>query len=183
VLGLAAVVFCVCRFRKGTPFALGFFLATKQYLLFIPALTVLLEAKPLRWRPWLKGLGLALAVAAVVTVPFALWNLGAFLNDVVLLQLKQPLRMDALSYVAWAARQGVLMPQGIAFLLAAGATALAIWRCPRTPSGFALGVTLVFLTFFAFNKQAFCNYYYFVLGALACALAVRGGTGRPTERG
>ena len=27
------------------------------------------------------------------------------------------------------------------------------------------------LGFFAFNKQAFCNYYYFVLGALCCAVA------------
>ncbi len=32
-------------------------------------------------------------------------------------------------------------------------------------------MALVLLVFFAFNKQAFCNYYYFVIGALCTALA------------
>ena len=35
----------------------------------------------------------------------------------------------------------------------------------------AFGILLL-LAFFAFNKQAFCNYYHFVIGALCCAVAV-----------
>jgi hypothetical protein len=33
-----------------------------------------------------------------------------------------------------------------------------------------LAVAFVFFAFFAFNKQAFCNYYSFVVGALCVAL-------------
>jgi len=57
-------------------------------------------------------------------------------------------------------------------MLAAGvATVLVLRRAPRTPAGFAAGASLVFLAFFAFNKQAFCNYYFFVIGGICCALA------------
>jgi hypothetical protein len=48
---------------------------------------------------------------------------------------------------------------------------LAVRRCPRTPAGFALAVGFVYLVFFAFNKQAFCNYYFFPLAALCAAIA------------
>ena len=51
------------------------------------------------------------------------------------------------------------------------AIALALWRCPRTPAGFAAAVTVVYLTFFAFNKQAFANYYYFVVVTACWATA------------
>ena len=39
--------------------------------------------------------------------------------------------------------------------------AVSLWRLPRTPAGFAAAVALTFFAFFAFNKQAFCNYYFF----------------------
>jgi hypothetical protein len=29
----------------------------------------------------------------------------------------------------------------------------------------------VLIVFFVFNKNAFCNYYYLIIGALACAIA------------
>ena len=32
-------------------------------------------------------------------------------------------------------------------------------------------MALVYYVFLALNKQAFCNYYFFVIGALCCALA------------
>jgi hypothetical protein len=49
--------------------------------------------------------------------------------------------------------------------------ALALWRVARTPAGFALGVAALFLAFFVLNKQAFANYYFFVIGALCVAVA------------
>ena len=60
----------------------------------------------------------------------------------------------------------------MAFAVAAAVMALALWRVARTPAGFALGVAALFLAFFVLNKQAFANYYFFVVGAL-----VRGGGG------
>jgi hypothetical protein len=59
----------------------------------------------------------------------------------------------------------------IPFVVLAAATALVLWRCRRTAAGFAAGTALLFFGFFAFNKQAFANYYYFVIGAMCCALA------------
>ena len=53
----------------------------------------------------------------------------------------------------------------------AAVTALALWRAPRTPAGFALVVGVAFLGFFAWGKQAFANYYLFVVGALCLAVA------------
>jgi hypothetical protein len=43
-------------------------------------------------------------------------------------------------------------------------------KAPRTAAGFAAGGALILLAFFAFNKQAFCNYYFVVVGALWCAV-------------
>jgi hypothetical protein len=62
-------------------------------------------------------------------------------------------------------------PVLISFLAAGAASALALWRLPRTPAGFGAAISVTFLAFFAFNKQAFCNYYFFVIGALYASVA------------
>jgi hypothetical protein len=108
--------------------------------------------------------------AAVVTLPLMLVNVPKFIWNVVTLQVYQPFRADALSYPAWWAAQGGQPITWIAFVVIIPALVLGLWRAERRPAGFALGVALVCLGFFAFNKQAFCNYYYFVIGALCCAL-------------
>jgi peptidoglycan/LPS O-acetylase OafA/YrhL len=59
----------------------------------------------------------------------------------------------------------------VAFAAAAAVGGLALWRAARTPAGFALGVAALFLAFFVLNKQAFANYYFFVVGALCVAVA------------
>jgi hypothetical protein len=68
------------------------------------------------------------------------------------------------------------------------AVALALRRCPRTPAGWALALAFVYLVFFAFNKQAFCNYYFFPLACLGAAIAAMdlraerdGGGGSPAS--
>jgi hypothetical protein len=113
----------------------------------------------------------AVVVVAAVTLPFAVWNLPPFVHDVVTLQVQQPFRADALTFLAaFAYLTGVRLPSSLAFLAAILAMVVAWQRCPRTPGGFALAVAFVFFAFFAFNKQAFCNYYSFVVGALCVAL-------------
>ena len=175
VLLLALVVFCACRFRAGLGVALGLFLASKQYLLLAVPLIPLLgppghDRETLR--RWSITVALpAVTVVAVLALPFAVWNLPAFVHDVVTLQVQQPFRADALTFLAaFAYLTGVRLPSSLAFLAAILATVVAWRRCPRTPSGFALAVAFVFFAFFAFNKQAFCNYYSFVVGALCVAL-------------
>jgi hypothetical protein len=108
----------------------------------------------------------------VVSLPLIVINLPAFIRSVVTLQLHQPFRGDSLSYLAWWVSQGHAQPPvWLAFAGVAVATALALWRAPRTPAGFAASLAFVYCVFFALNKQAFSNYYYFVVGALCVALA------------
>ena len=173
VLFLAAAVFCAVRAPRALPYAFGLFLAVKQYAVLAAPAYLLLVDRPWTlarlWRPALR----ALAVVAVVSLPFALADPSSFLRSVVTLQFGQPFRRDALSYMAWLATPGGEAPfgAGVAFAAAAVVAALAVWRAPRTPAGFALSVAAVFLAFFAPNKQAFCNYYLFVIGALCVAVA------------
>jgi hypothetical protein len=99
-------------------------------------------------------------------------NPEAFWWSVVKLQFQQPFRMESLSYLPWWVNRGHPQPPlWVPFALTSVAIALAVWRAPRTPAGFAAAVGFVYCTFFAFNKQAFVNYYYFVVGAFCIALA------------
>jgi len=172
---LALVVFFACRFRAGLGVAIGLLLASKQYLILAVPLIPLLRppeqrsGAPCRWA--VSVAAPAIAVASVLTLPFVLWDPSAFIHDVVALQFHQPFRDDALTFLAaFAYLTGIQLPSSCAFLAAALASWLAWRRCPRTPAGFATATAFVFFSFFAFNKQAFCNYYSFVVGALCVAL-------------
>lgn len=172
VFGLALTVLVALRFPRALPYVLGAVLTVKQYLVLALPLTWLLLAQVAGARERRAWLGKVVAVGALLTLPFALWDLSEFWRGVVALQVRQPFRADSLSYLAWWVKNGAQTTSpAYAFGASALALGLSLWRLPRTPHGFAGGASLTFLTFFAFNKQAFCNYYYFPLGALAVAAA------------
>ncbi len=172
VFAVALVVFLSVRWPRWVPMSLGFLLVLKQYLVF---------ALPLAWLvPGLKeGLSrrgrfaLEVLLPGLVSLPLALWSVKDFWFDVVALQVYQPFRVEALSYLAWWASEhgGEKPPTVLAFVAALIGVGLVLWRAPRTAAGFAGGLGLVMMLFFAFNKQAFCNYYALVVGAFACAAA------------
>ncbi len=175
---LAATVFCMARKRTWLlPTALGLFLASKQYLVFAIPLSVLLLEKfdgrlASSWRAWIILMLKSGAVAAAVTLPMALWNFRAFWFSTVTVQKVAPFRWDALSYLVWA---GFNLDSKyttwvwLAFVGAALALVLSFWKARRGPARFAAAMACVYLVFIAFNKQAFCNYYFFVIGCLCCA--------------
>jgi hypothetical protein len=171
VLTLAAAVFCAMRARRGLPFALAAFLASKQYALLAFPAVVLLFPRPIPWKQVARLVAIVAALAAVVTLPFVVWDPKGFINSVLLFQLRQPFRFDSLSLLAKVARHGST-PPGAAFsvVFAVAALVICLWRAPRTASGFAGTVTLTFLAFVVFAKQAFWNYYFVVLGGMACAV-------------
>ena len=172
VLLLAATVVCALRAPRWVWLPLGLWLATKQYLVIAVPLTVLLLPRPWSWRDLWRLWWRAGAVALAVSLPLALWNFPAFVRSVITLQLYQPFRPDALSYVAWFARNAASHPPTwLALPAVVPALALALWRAARTPAGFATAVAFVVLIFLVTNKQAFCNYDVFVIGALCCAVA------------
>ncbi|MGH7178208.1 MAG: hypothetical protein ACREJC_12575, partial [Tepidisphaeraceae bacterium] len=177
-LALCATVVCASRARRLLPYCLGIFLVSKQYCIFAALVTPLLlsrenwrkELWPLAWRAVLTG--------AVVTLPLVLWDFKAFWHSAVMLQFHQPFRYDALSFLSWGQTPASPVPGSwVAFAAMIVAAGLCLWRCERNAGGFALGVAAMFLAFFAFNKQAFANYYYLVIAALCCAGA---SLGRPT---
>lgn len=192
VLTICLVFFCARRCPAWLPVACGLFLVSKQYaLLALPLLWLLapLTASSLpqklaksgtsstRWRGqnhaalfW-PFLGKTLAVAAVITLPLALWDFKAFFYSTMLLQFKQPFFPNSLSFMALSNRVGWgRWPWWLPFGLTLWTLVWTLRRAPRNEVGFLASVALVFLVFFAFNKQAFVNYYYFVLGTLWCAI-------------
>jgi hypothetical protein len=174
LLGLAATVWCALRAPRWLPVALGLLVAVKQHMVVALPLVVLLTS-PGGWRAWAGLVTRATAVAAVVTLPFLLWRTRRFIRAVVLLQFQEPFRRDSLSLAAFLSHQG--MPPApwllvaMAVLALALGVALCLWRAARSPASFAGALALTLLMLFAVGKKAFCNYYYFVIGAMAVSVA------------
>jgi hypothetical protein len=160
------------RMPRVFPYAVGLLLVVKQYMLLFLPLVFLLPNTPRSARGlWNFALRVG-ASSALVTLPLVLWNPAAFYRSAIALQFNQPFRLDALSFAAIrvAANQAA-PPESTPFLLASCAILLSLWRTPRTAAGFTGAAALVYGLFFAFAKQAFCNYYYLVIGLLCCAVA------------
>jgi hypothetical protein len=173
VLLLSATLFCAVRAPRWLPLALGGLFAIKQYTLALaPLVALLLPENGRSARAAANLLFRALAVAALVTLPFFAWNPRGFVNDLVLFQIRQPLRLDSLSWLPLARLAGWPLPAWSCFaLLGLVVAAAALWS-PRTPAGFAAAAALGYCAFFATAKQAFANYYLFPLAAGAWAMAL-----------
>lgn len=172
VLTFSLVMFCACRWRPGLPWALGLFLATKQTAIWAVPLVILLLEGPDIGKQLLSMAVKAGAVVAIINAPFLLWNLREFVNSVVLLRVIPSFAPYALTYLAWMySWSGKVPPTWIGTLIGVAAVALVLWKAPRTPAGFAAGTTLVMALFFAFSRQAFCNYYYFTIATACWAIA------------
>ena len=158
------------------PIALGLLLATKQYMVLAVPITFFLLPAGWRWRDWLMLLVKSGVVAAAATLPLALWDFPAFWKSTVTVQELAPFRWDALSYLVWYGFRGHRVTERSTALIwstlaAVIALAIALRKAPRTPAGFAASLGLILVGFFSFNKQAFCNYYFFAIGTLCAAVA------------
>jgi hypothetical protein len=173
ILLMALTTALIRRQSPKAPLVLGLTMAVKQYL---AATLVLLPLIPnARGVSRERAAAIAVGTAAAVTLPFIIWDPAGFFESVVLLQFREPFRRDSLSVLAWLAQREIHLPTLATTAAAALAAALlAVVRLPRSAGGFAAGMMLVSFTLFAFGKKAFCNYYFFVLGAMALAVASAG---------
>lgn len=166
---LAATLWCHFRAPKWLFVALGCLICAKQYTVFLlPLLPLLVPEKKKLW----PLIGKSITVALVLTLPMALWSWDGFFRSAVQMQFKQPFRADSLSYLV-----AVLEATGRQLSPILGFIALILGlfygrRAPRNASSFAAAGAVAFLGFFAFNKQAFANYYFWVFGLLIAAVAV-----------
>ncbi len=167
---LALAVFLLIRRSVPAAFVTGILIVSKQYLGFAGLAAVRqVFMRPRSWR-WIALAGVV--AAAAMTLPFYLWHQNAFMRNVVWLQTLEPFRPDSLSFLSWAARNGYgngsyLWAVGAAIAMAV----LTLFTTRNTPSGFASAIALTTFAMFAFGSKAFCNYYFFVIGALCCAIA------------
>jgi hypothetical protein len=162
-------IYCAAQKRQWLWIAVGLLLAIKQYTFVTMPLLLILAPRREAWRILVKGA----ILAACITLPFFLWNPISFFRSVVLWQMRQPFRRDALSIPALIDHL-TNVRLGMWFCAAAtcGAIALACRRVPKDAFGFSLAICFVLLCFFAANKQAFCNYYFMVIGVGAAAAAI-----------
>jgi hypothetical protein len=112
-------------------------------------------------------------VAGALTLPFLLADTHAFLYSLVEVQNRLPFRTEGLTYLVWWWRMsGTVLPTWIGLAAAIVAAAFGLWRAPRTPLGFSVATALTLVVLFAFNRAAFANYYFFILGLLLVGVAV-----------
>jgi hypothetical protein len=148
---------------------IGGFLAIKQYS--VLAIALLARNGRVRRRAWVEGV----AAAVAVTLPFFVWGPHDFVNDVLLFQLRQPFRLDAMSVPAFVASVSGWKAPGAGALVGAGAGLAAGWGRvghDSPPSRLPLALAAMYAGFFLFAKQAFCNYYYFVSVLVLAAAAL-----------
>ncbi|MBC7784416.1 MAG: hypothetical protein H7144_11310 [Burkholderiales bacterium] len=177
LISLVGLALVALRVPAWTPVMLGLFLAMKQYnVIFLP-LVFLILPRPLKLRTTGRFFGIAVATGLAVSLPLALWDWAAFWNSNVTIQVKQPFRYDAFSFLALVANAkpaGFVPPNwwsGIAFALLVPTWAVLLWRLPRNIGGFVLGVSLTSIVFLFSNRQAFLNYHTFAAGAMLLAIA------------
>jgi hypothetical protein len=145
----------------------GWFVTSKQYLVLgvVPFFRNMLKRDL-----WPAMAAVALIAAALVIFPFLVQDRDGFVKWVIYGQAQEPFRPDSLSYLAWARLRGsppgsMRWAQGASIV----ALAYATWKTPNTRAGLAATLAFTLLLGFAFGSKAFCNYYYFVIGAIACA--------------
>jgi hypothetical protein len=147
---------------------LGLLLTSKQY--FVVVLPCLWLLRPYATRGRVLAM---LSTAALSTVPFFLWDPGAFWRAIVSFQLIQPFRSDSVSLLVWSVDHLGWPPPswyGVLPLVAGSlvAAATARWARPGV-APFCVAVGLALLVTVLLSKQAFLNYYFLVAEAFVVA--------------
>ena|GEM_PF-825484 len=185
VATLGLTLFAALRSPRFRGIGFGVFIATKQYLVVLIPLAILLLRPGERWRDLLRlGLGIV-AGMLLFAVPFLLRDPAAFVDGILGFLRISMFRPDSLGFGPdLAPLVGGTVPLWVAPTVAAIATIVVLIGAPRTPSGFALASGVVLLATIPVLHQAFPNYYLSVVGALCGALAValpEGSNARPAE--
>jgi uncharacterized membrane protein len=163
---------CVERWPKVAFIPLGFLLAGKQYVAIFLAAFWLVPGVEGQLREKARMTFYGLVFGGLITLPFLLINPKAFFECMVLLQIRQPFRIESLGLVSWwFMHHEQLLPNWLCFASVIVTSALALWRCERSAAGVATALAFISFVFFALSKQPFGNYYSFTLGVCCCAIA------------
>jgi hypothetical protein len=173
LLLLAATVAAAVRAPRWTGAALGLLIVSKQHLLLVAPMALLLLRPGTTPREAGRQALAAVATAALVTLPFFAWDPGAMWRSLVEWYLALPARPESFALTrSVAQRIGEAAPALLTVGAVAAAWIVGLVRLAWTPSGFAFGVALVLGALFAFGKQAFPSYHLVTVGAICLAIAV-----------
>ncbi len=167
VAGVALWLVLRPRHPRWAVLALGTGLCT------VPTALPLLVLPWLWWRDARRGITLAVLVALLICVPFALWaGIGKFIADTVLLQLRLAPRTDALSINGLLAHLGRPLLPGWAGISVSAVclAAFALWGAKQWDAALLMGAVLTLLAFLT-AKWAFFDYYFIVAVGIVLALA------------
>jgi hypothetical protein len=138
--------------------AYGFMVSLKQSMAFLVVPGLLLERR-------LSYLLVAVGVAIVTLVPFAIWDLESLWTQGLLFHMKTGYRPEALTVFAPFAAVFDYAPTR-SWNLGVGAivTVVTMAACRRMPplTGFFWAATATMFAVFLFGNKAYTNYYYFV---------------------
>ena len=165
----------MARQSRWLPAALGVLAVSKQYL---PAIVLMPNVAPTPALPRSTGrvgwrvapVMIAILSASAVTLPLVLWDVRAFWHSVFEVQFAMPYRADALNFMAWwgSFRPGWIGPAWLGF----AALFVTLAAAHRRRLRFTAAFVVCYFAFFAFGKQAFANYYFFLIGAMACDICL-----------
>ena len=173
---VALTTYLLMRGPLQASWAAGLMLATKQYLPFTGL--AVLRTLLLDRRYWKLALVIMMFTGAACILPYALWHYNSFMRSVVWLQTLEPFRTDSLSFLIWADRNDMGRGSFVwAIVAAIVAAVVSLFTTRNTPSGFATSAAITMFAMFVLGSKAFCNYYYFVIGAMCCAVAAFAGPG------
>ncbi len=169
VLVLGSVVLALAlAYRRWvlTGLAIGALAATKQYGGLVGVLSLAYVASIDRRAALRAGIAAAVTWGALLA-PYLWLDAASFYRSTIAVYLKQPLRADSLSWVAWFKNRLGFEPAGWALLAAyfgvlGAACWLLVWRSQGRLALWAAACALAYGAIFLLGKQAFCNYYYFV---------------------
>jgi hypothetical protein len=170
--GLVALTTALAaRSSRFTPWVLGLALVSKQYMVFLAPLGLLLIPPPWNRRKVALFLGQTLLSGCLVTLPWILWDPKAFLNSTFAPHLHfNPTSLSFLVALADGGRPAYV--NALPFLMLIPAYVLVLLFSARGAAGFAMSSALVLWSFFSFSKSAFCNQHFLVFGCVVAALAV-----------
>ena len=171
MLMLSVVWFCYCRSKRCLPYAMGLLFVSKQYMVLVAPLTLLLLTRPWHLRDIVAFSWRAILAGSMVTLPLVLWNIPEFMNNVIVGPFHLPMRWDSMSFMVLARPENLTLWVWIFFAIAIATMIAALWLDQRHRVNFFFAIGITFLLFFAFGTRAFANYYYMVVGSFCCALA------------
>ncbi|MGN6726098.1 MAG: hypothetical protein ACTHLZ_09280 [Tepidisphaeraceae bacterium] len=171
LLCLTLTVWCAINRPRWTAVLFGLFLAGKQYTPFFLPAGLFLLPKPWKLKSVANFYSVALGIASLVSLPLVLIDPNAFLRSAVLPLLHGGMRFDSLSFFAAFLHEPQQPPTWLAYVYVVSVYALCFRFLPTGIFSFCLSLGTAGIGLFAFNKYAFGNYYYLLMGSLFASLA------------